>query len=163
MAGLSLHGRLHRSGAAPILARPGVVLPRPEKPAPEVVSSACARTPCPAIEGSDGVTGPRGQSPCPSSRPRGGRAGGYGRAGDGFRTGARSRRHRQVDADKDREASLTGATALCGSRGISDLGPDRERLRADGSVLGSRKVIAVKVEEVVDLVVGGEEPLRLAG
>ena len=54
MAGLGLQGRLHRSGAAPVLARPGVVLPRPEKPAPEVVSSACARTPCPASEGSDG-------------------------------------------------------------------------------------------------------------
>jgi hypothetical protein len=71
--------------------------------------------------------------------------------------------HRQVDAGKDREASLTGATALCGSRGTGDLGPDRESLRADGSVLGSGKVIAVKVKEVVDLVVGGEEPLCLAG
>jgi transposase len=71
--------------------------------------------------------------------------------------------HRQVDAGKDREASLTGVTALCGSRGTSDLGPDRESLRADGSVLGSRKVIAVKVKEIVDLVVGREEALCLAG
>jgi len=36
-------------------------------------------------------------------------------------------------------------------------------LRADGSVLDGRKVIAVEVEEVVDLVVRREEPLRLAG
>src|SRR3954451_10749212 len=73
-------------------------------------------------------------------------------------------RHRQVDAGKDREAaSLIGATASCGSFGARDLSPDREGLRPDGSVLGSRKVIAVKVKEVVDLVVGGEEPLRLAG
>ena len=53
--------------------------------------------------------------------------------------------------------------ALCGSLGTGDLGPDREGLRAGGSVLGGREVIPVEVEEVVDLVVGREEPLRLAG
>src|SRR4051812_22160591 len=73
-------------------------------------------------------------------------------------------RHRQVDAGKDREAaSLIGATASCGSFGARDLSPDREGLRPDGSVLGGGEVIAVQVEEVVDVVVGGEEPLRLAG
>jgi hypothetical protein len=36
-------------------------------------------------------------------------------------------------------------------------------LRADGSVLDGGEVIAIEMEEVVDLVVGGEEPLRLAG
>src|SRR4051794_1706943 len=73
-------------------------------------------------------------------------------------------RHRQVDAGKDREAaSLIGATASCGSFGARDLSPDREGLRPDGSVLGGGEVIAVKMKEVVDLVVGGEEPLRLAG
>jgi hypothetical protein len=72
--------------------------------------------------------------------------------------------HRQVDAGEDREApSLIGAVALCGSFGTSGLGPDRERLRADGSVLGGREVIPVEMKEVVDLVVGREEPLRLAG
>src|SRR3954452_300929 len=77
---------------------------------------------------------------------------------------AMCRRHRQVDAGKDREAaSLIGATASCGSFGARDLSPDREGLRPDGSVLGGGEVIAVKMEEVVDLVVGGEEPLRLAG
>src|SRR3954453_13384169 len=74
------------------------------------------------------------------------------------------RGHRQVDAGEDREApSPIGAVASCGSLGTGELGPDRERLRADGSVLGGRKVIAVEMEEVVDLIVGGEEPLRLAG
>src|SRR4051794_1545522 len=72
--------------------------------------------------------------------------------------------HRQVDAGKDREvASLIGATASCGSFGARDLSPDREGLRPDGSVLGGGEVIAIKVKEVVDLVVAGEEPLRLAG
>ena len=73
-------------------------------------------------------------------------------------------RHRQVKLEGDGEASkLARAANLCGGLGASDLGPDREGLRADGSVLGGRKVIAAEVEEVVDLVVGGEEPLRLAG
>src|SRR4051794_25344238 len=73
-------------------------------------------------------------------------------------------RHRQVKRQGDGEApKLARAANLRGSLGASDLGPDRERLRADGSVVGGRKVIAVQVEEVVDLVVGGEEPLRLAG
>src|SRR3954470_24577418 len=72
--------------------------------------------------------------------------------------------HRQVDAGEDKEApSLIGATASCGSLDARDLGPDREGLRADGSVLGGREVIAVEMEEVVDLIMGREEPLRLAG
>src|SRR3954462_7233613 len=75
-----------------------------------------------------------------------------------------SRRHRQVDAGEDKEApSLIGATASCGSLDARDLSPDREGLRADGSVLAGGGVIAVEIKEVVDLVVGGEEPLRLAG
>ena len=74
------------------------------------------------------------------------------------------RGHRQVDAGEDKEApSLIGATASCGSVDARDLSPDREGLRADGSVLAGGEVIAVEMKEVVDLVVGGEEPLRLAG
>src|SRR3954447_10235892 len=73
-------------------------------------------------------------------------------------------RHRQVAAGEDKEAPLLiGATASCGSLDARDLGPDREGLRADGSVLGGREVIAVEMEEVVDLIMGREEPLRLAG
>ena len=72
--------------------------------------------------------------------------------------------HRQVKLEEDGEASkLARAANLCGSLGASDLGPHRERLRADGSVLGGGEVIAMEAEEVVDLIVGGEEPLRLAG
>src|SRR3954466_4214205 len=76
----------------------------------------------------------------------------------------RAQRHRQVDAGEDKEApSLIGATASCGSLDARDLSLDREGLRADGSVLAGGEVIAVEMKEVVDLVVGGEEPLRLAG
>src|SRR3954462_993367 len=72
--------------------------------------------------------------------------------------------YRQVKLEGDGEApKLARAANLCGSLGASDLSPDRERLRTDSSVVGGRKMIAVQVEEVVDLVVGGEEPLRLAG
>src|SRR5689334_9183147 len=72
--------------------------------------------------------------------------------------------HRQVELEGDGEApKLARAANLCGSLGASDLGPDRERLRADGSVLGGGEVIAVEVEEVVDLVMSREEPLCLPG
>src|SRR4051794_2568090 len=75
-----------------------------------------------------------------------------------------SRGHRQVKLEGDGEAPrLARAANLWGGFGASDLGPHRERLRADGSVLGGRKVIAVEVEEVVDLVVRREEPLHLSG
>ena len=53
--------------------------------------------------------------------------------------------------------------ALRGSRDVGDLGPDREGSRADASVLGGGDVIATEVEEIVDLIMGREEPLRLAG
>src|SRR5690349_18426542 len=73
-------------------------------------------------------------------------------------------RHRQVKLEEDGEASkLARATNLCGGLGASDLDPGREGLRPDGSVLGGREVIAVEMEEVVDLIMGREEPLRLAG
>src|SRR3954454_13931438 len=73
-------------------------------------------------------------------------------------------RYRQVGAGEDRKAaSLIGAAASCGSFGARDLGPDREGLRPDGWVLGGGEVIAVEMEEVVDLIVGGEEPLHLPG
>ena len=52
---------------------------------------------------------------------------------------------------------------LRGSRNTSDLGPGREGLGSCGSILDGSDVIAAEREEVVDLVVGREEPLRLAG
>src|SRR5215831_2627540 len=44
-----------------------------------------------------------------------------------------------------------------------DFGPDLEFLGPESSVLGGSDVIATEVEEVIDLVVGGEEALRLTG
>ena len=45
----------------------------------------------------------------------------------------------------------------------ANFGPDLEFLGPGSSVLGGSDVIATEVEEVVDLVVGGEEALRLTG
>ena len=60
---------------------------------------------------------------------------------------AHGKGHRQVDAGEDKEApSLIGATASCGSLDARDLSPDREGLRADGSVLAGGEVIAVEME-----------------
>jgi hypothetical protein len=46
---------------------------------------------------------------------------------------------------------------------IADFGPDLESLDPGCSVLGGSDMIAAKMEEVVDLVLDREEPLRLAG
>src|SRR4051812_46031528 len=43
-----------------------------------------------------------------------------------------------------------------------DLGPGLKGLGPGGPVLGGRAVIAAEVEEVVDLIVGGEEAFGLA-
>jgi hypothetical protein len=45
----------------------------------------------------------------------------------------------------------------------ADFGPDLEFLGPGCSVLGGSDVIAAETKEVVDLIVGREEPLRLAG
>jgi len=45
----------------------------------------------------------------------------------------------------------------------ANFGPDLEFLGPGSSVLGGSDVIATEVEEVIDLVVGGEEALRLTG
>ena len=44
-----------------------------------------------------------------------------------------------------------------------DFGPDLESLALASSVLGSSDVIAAEMEEVVDLIMGRQEALRLAG
>src|SRR4051794_34746835 len=67
--------------------------------------------------------------------------------------------HRQVKLEGDREASkLARAANLCGSPDASDLAPDREGLRADGSVLDGWEVIAVEMEEVVEPALAGWTP-----
>ena len=45
----------------------------------------------------------------------------------------------------------------------ADFGPDLEFFGPGCSVLDGSAMIAAEMEEVVDLIVGGEEPLRLAG
>src|SRR3954452_5783482 len=52
---------------------------------------------------------------------------------------------------------------LCPSGHAGDLSPGLEGLGSGGSILGGGAVIAAKVEQVVDLVVSGEEALSLAG
>src|SRR4051812_20654110 len=51
---------------------------------------------------------------------------------------------------------------LCPSGHAGDLSPGLEGLGSGGSILGGGAVIAAEVEQVVDLVVGGEEALGLA-
>ena len=55
--------------------------------------------------------------------------------------------------------------ARSSSRGsnTADVGPYLECVRPGGAVLAGGDVVAAEVEEVVDLVVGGEETLGLAG
>src|SRR3954469_20313272 len=52
---------------------------------------------------------------------------------------------------------------LCPSGHAGDLGPGLEGLGSGGSILGGGAVIAAEVEQVVDLIVSGEEALSLAG
>ncbi len=51
---------------------------------------------------------------------------------------------------------------LCPSGHAADLGPGLEGLGSSGSILVGGAVIAAEVEQVVDLIVSGEEALRLA-
>jgi hypothetical protein len=74
-------------------------------------------------------------------------------------------RHRQVIWLWPRWCLRSGQTygGLRQSGNPGDFGPPLEGLGADGSILESREVIAVEVEEVVDPVMGGEETLHLPG
>ena len=51
---------------------------------------------------------------------------------------------------------------LCPSGHAGDRGPGLEGLGSGGSILTGGEVIAAEVEEVVDLIVSGEEALGLA-
>src|SRR5919202_1081588 len=57
---------------------------------------------------------------------------------------------------------MPARSSSCGSN-PADVCPRPERPRPRGAVLAGGDVVAAEVEEVVDLVVGGEETLRLAG
>ena len=52
---------------------------------------------------------------------------------------------------------------LCPSGHAGDLGPGLEGLGPGGSIRVGGAVIAAEVEEIVDLIVSGEEALSLAG
>jgi hypothetical protein len=52
---------------------------------------------------------------------------------------------------------------LCPGGHAADLGPGLEGLGSGGSILAGGEVIAAEVEEVVDLIVGGEKALSLSG
>src|SRR3954454_187316 len=52
---------------------------------------------------------------------------------------------------------------FCPSGHAGDLGPGLEGLGPGGSILAGGAVIAAEVEEVGNLIVGGEEALSLAG
>src|SRR3954471_5217611 len=65
----------------------------------------------------------------------------------------------------DRAGRPRPAPARNSGRGSNpaDVGPGLERPRPGGSIFAGREVVAAEVEEVVDLVVGGEEALCLPG
>jgi hypothetical protein len=91
-------------------------------------------------------------------------AGNHARA-TGREDAAPCRGHRQLDrlwSSRCPRVGL-GALMLCRSGNTGDLGPRLEGLSAGGSILDGGAVIAAEVEEIVDLVVGGEETLSLPG
>jgi len=87
---------------------------------------------------------------------------------DGDGTLRRDRRlaegHRQLVGLRSRShAILTACSQLRRSGGAGDLGPNLKGLAPGGSILDGGHLVAAKVEEVVDPVVGGQEALGLAG
>src|SRR5688500_4764534 len=59
-----------------------------------------------------------------------------------------------------RPRTMLAQSSGCGSD-LGDVGPRLERTRPCGSMLAGGDVVAAKMEEVVDLVVGREESLNL--
>src|SRR5215203_268125 len=71
--------------------------------------------------------------------------------------------HRQLDGSgRDKTHEGGSHEGLCPSGHAGDLGPGLEGLGPGGSILVGGEVIAAEVEQVADLVVSGEEALRLA-
>ena len=67
-----------------------------------------------------------------------------------------------IGSDRDKAQEGRSHEGLCPSGHAGDLGPGLEGLGPGGSILGSRKVSASEVEQVVDPIVGGKEALGLA-
>src|SRR3954447_2552771 len=68
-----------------------------------------------------------------------------------------------IGSGRDKAHEGRSHEGVCPSGHAGDLGPDLEGLGPGGSVLGGGAVIAAEVEQVVDLIVSGEEALSLAG
>ena len=75
----------------------------------------------------------------------------------------RQKRHRQLVASGQLNLRQRRWNQSSLQTDTADFGPDLEFLGPGGSVLGGSDMITAKMEQVVDLIVGGEEPLRLAG
>src|SRR3954471_293691 len=68
-----------------------------------------------------------------------------------------------IGSGRDKAHEGRSHERLCPSGHAGDLSPGLEGLGSGGSILGGGAVIAAEVEQVVDLVVSGEEALSLAG
>src|SRR3954465_6486782 len=68
-----------------------------------------------------------------------------------------------IGSGRDKAHEGRSHEGLCPSGHAGDLGPGLKGLGSGGSILGGRAVIATKVEQVADLVVGGEKALGVAG
>src|SRR3954464_14725645 len=68
-----------------------------------------------------------------------------------------------IGSDRDKAHEGRSHEGLCPSGHAGDLGPGLEGLGPGGSILAGGAVIAAEVEEIGNLIVGGEEALSLAG
>jgi len=68
-----------------------------------------------------------------------------------------------IGSGHDKAHEARSHEGLCPSGHAGDRGPGLEGLGPGGSILAGRAVIAAEMEQVVDLIVSGEEALGLAG
>ena len=68
-----------------------------------------------------------------------------------------------IGSGRDKAHEGRSHEGLCPSGHAGDRGPGLEGLSPGGSILAGGEVIAAEVEQVVDLIVSGEEALGLAG
>src|SRR5215213_9585839 len=66
-----------------------------------------------------------------------------------------------IGSGRDKAHEGRSHEGLCPSGHAGDLGPGLEGLGSGGSILDGRAVIAAEMEQVVDLIVSGEEALGL--
>ena len=68
-----------------------------------------------------------------------------------------------IGSGHDKAHEARSHEGLCPSGHAGDRGPGLEGLGPGGSILAGRAVIAAEMEQVVDLIVSGEEALGLTG